>query len=293
MNKFKGFTEDTGSLRGGEMKRKGMFFILAGWILLCVFPVRAQFKPEEVKEWARWEEFLKSADIVQEEQMGGSQAVTNPWKLTLEKDGITNFALWKNPEGMKKGFMEGWKWEIAAYLLDRHLDLNMIPPTVERRFKGSRGSVQLWVDVKLSLKEKNKNKIKTPSHKVFYWNRALYLQRAFDNLIANEDRHAGNIQITEDWRIILIDHSRSFRTSKKFTKKLIYDAKFKEGPREMKELPRAFMDKIKELTADSVREIVGEYLTDAEIGAVLIRRDLIVKEINRRIQEFGEEKVLY
>jgi len=275
------------------MRKIGVLFISVVLILACVNPAGAQFKPEEVKEWAQWEEFLKTAEIVMEDQMEGNLAVTSPWKLTLEKDGITNYALWKNPEGLKKGFMEGWKWEIAAYRLDRYLDLDMVPPTVERRFKGSRGSCQLWADVKLSLRDKNKDKIKTPSHKVFYWNRSLYLQRAFDNLIANEDRHAGNIQITEDWRVILIDHSRSFRKSKKFTKKLIYDAKFKEGPREMKELPRKFFDKLKGLTADSLRQIMGEYLTDAEIEGVLLRRDLIIKEIDSRIQKFGEEKVLY
>ena len=239
------------------MRRIGVLFVSVVMILACVNPAGAQFKPEEVKEWAKWEEFLKTAEIVMEDQMEGNLAVTSPWKLTLEKDGITNYALWKNPEGLKKGFMEGWKWEIAAYRLDRYLGLDMVPPTVERRFKGSRGSCQLWADVKLSLRDKNKDKIKTPSHKVFYWNRSLYLQRAFDNLIANEDRHAGNIQITEDWRVILIDHSRSFRTSKKYTKKLIYDAKYKEGPREMKELPRVFVDKLKGLTADSLRQIVG------------------------------------
>lgn len=275
------------------MKRKGILFIFIVFFMVCAFPGRAQFKPEEVAEWGRWEEFLKTAEVVQEEQMQGNLAVTNPWKLTLEKDGVSRFALWKNPEGMKKGFMEGWKWEIAAYRLDRYLGLDMVPPTVERRFKGSSGSCQLWVDVAMSLREKNKDKVQTPSHKVFYWNRALYLQRAFDNLIANEDRHAGNIQITEDWRIVLIDHSRTFRTSKKFTKKLIYDAKYKEGPREMKELPRVFVEKLKELTQESLREVVGDYLKDDEIAAVLIRRDLILEEINRRIQAQGEENVLY
>ena len=93
--------------------------------------------------------------------------------------------------------------------------------------------------------------------------------------------------------MILIDHSRSFRTSKKFTKKLIYDEKYKEGPRLMKELPRAFVEKLKALNTDVIKEVVGKYITDQEIEAVLLRRDLIIKWIDNRINELGEDKVLY
>jgi hypothetical protein len=192
-----------------------------------------------------------------------------------------------------KGYMENWKWEIAAYRLDKYLGLCMVPPTVERRFEGNRGSCQLWVDAKMSLKDKYEQKIKTPSYKIFHWNRALFKQRAFDNLIANEDRHQNQFLITEDWRMILIDHSRSFRTSKKFTKKLIYDEKYHEGPRLMKELPRELYEKLKSLDAGIIQETVGEYLTEKEIECVLVRKNLIVDWIEKRIAKMGEEKVLY
>ena len=42
-----------------------------------------------------------------------------------------------------------------------------------------------------------------------------------------------------------------------------------------------------------IREAVGEYLTDTEIEAVLLRRDLILKDVDERIAEMGEDKVLY
>jgi predicted nuclease of predicted toxin-antitoxin system len=169
----------------------------------------------------------------------------------------------------------------------------MVPPTVEKRFQGDRGSCQLWVDAWISLKDKYEQNIKIPSYKIFHWNRALFLQRAFDNLIANEDRHQNQYLITKDWRMILIDHSRSFRTTKKFTKKLIYDEKYKEGPRLMKELPRAFYEKLKALNSELIKNMVGEYLTDKEIEAVLIRKDLIIKWLDKRIKKLGEDKVLY
>ncbi len=269
--------------------------ILSALIIVLGFSVQsvAQFTPEELAEREKWEQFLIDADIVSEEQMQTRAAVTNPWVIQLEKDGVRKQALWKNAQGRMRGFVENWKWEIAAYRLDKYLGLNMVPPTVEKRFHNDLGSCQLWIYSKMSLKEKYEQNIKTPSYKVFPWNRALYLQRAFDNLIANEDRHQNQYLITDDWRMILIDHSRSFRTTKKFTTRLIYDEKYKEGSRIMKELPRAFVEKLKAMNQEVIREVVGEYLTDKEIEALLKRKDLIINWIENRIKEVGEESVLY
>lgn len=276
------------------MKKIFLCFLVSVFFFGFNLQAFAQFTEEEVAEREKWEEFLLTAEIVDQEQpFSDREAVTNPWRLTLEKDGITKRALWKNPEGRMRGYVENWRWEIAAYRLDKHLGLNMVPPTVERRFQNNRGSCQLWIDTKMSLREKEQENIKTPSYKVFYWNRALYLQRAFDNLIANEDRHQNQFLITEDWRMILIDHSRSFRTSKKFTKNLIYDENYKEGPRLMKELPRDFVEKLRALDQAAIKNIVGEYLTDNEIEAVLIRKDLILDWLDKYIQKQGEDKVLY
>lgn len=277
------------------MKKRLILFVAMVIVLGFSLQSIAQFTKEELAEREKWEEFLKTAEIVgQDQPFEKREAVTDPWVLTLEKDGVTNDAIWKDVAGRQKGFFESWKWEIAAYRLDKHLGLNMVPPTVERRFKGNRGSCQLWITSMMSLKKKFDEKIKTPSYKVFYWNRAFYKQRALDNLIANDDRHQNQYLITEDWRMILIDHSRSFRTSKKFTKKLIYDEKNKEGPTFiMKELPRALYEKIKSLNAEVIKNAVGEYLTDKEIEAMLVRKDLIVKWVEDRIKKMGEDKVLY
>jgi len=93
--------------------------------------------------------------------------------------------------------------------------------------------------------------------------------------------------------MILIDHSRTFRTSRDFTEKLLYDENCKDGPMLMKELPRAFVEKLKSLCPLVVQQIAGEYLTDKEIKCVLIRRDLILQWLDKRIRELGEGRVLY
>jgi hypothetical protein len=275
------------------MNKRLVFASALAWVALGAGPTLAQFTPEELAERPKWESYLLRAEIAGSEQIRGDLAVTSPWKLTLRGDNVGRDALWKNPEGMMGGFLEGWRYEIAAYLLDKLLGLGMVPPTIERRFHGDRGSLQLWIPDSMTLKVKLARKVKTPPIKVFNWNRATYLQRAWDNLIANEDRHTNQILVTPDYRMILIDHSRSFRTGKKFVKELIYTEKHREGPKLMSELPRAFVEKLKSLTFDAVRTIVGNYLKDEEIEAVVARRDLILAEIDRLVNKEGEANVLY
>lgn len=264
----------------------GICLLVAGGLAL------AQFLPEDLAERAKWEEYLSTAKVVGEEQMTGPEAVTNPWRLSLEKDGVKRDALWKNVTGRPKGYIDSWKYEVAAYRVDKLLGLGMVPPTVERDHNGA-GSLQLWVESWMTLKKKMDDKVKIPSYKIGFWNRALYLQRFFDNLIANEDRHQNNYLITKDWRLYLIDHSRSFRTSGKFLKELLYTDKRREGPMEMLELPRVLVDKIKTWNFDVVRQAVGDMLTDDEINAVLTRRDLVLKEIDKICKKNKEENVLY
>ncbi|MEN6560508.1 MAG: hypothetical protein ABFD52_07025 [Acidobacteriota bacterium] len=262
----------------------------------CEDPAAArQFPAEELAQRGRWEAFLSGAAVIESEsrQMTGSEAVTSPWVLMLELDGVKHRGLWKNAEGRMGGYWEGWQYEIAAYRLDKLLGLGLVPPTVERRFRDDRGSCQYWVDDCISVRDKEDKGLKIPPRKVLGWNRATYLQRLLDNLIANEDRHMNQILITSDWRMVLIDHSRSFRTSGRFVRSLIYSAKSPEGPRLMSELPRDVVAKVRALDAAAIRAAVGDYLTDEEVRAVIVRRDLVLAEIDRLIEVNGKDKVLY
>jgi len=275
--------------------KKAVFLVLAVAALGIGSGLRAQLDPAVVADYDKWEDFLKTAKIVAKEQLTGALSVTNPWELTLEENGVRHKALWKDVFGASvKGFKETWKGEIAAYRLSRALGLNMVPPTVEREFQGNRGSCQLWVDAWNNMETLIKKKLTPPGIKAMYFARELCLQRAFDNLIYNIDRHQRNYLIMDDWRLILIDHSRSFATSKKAKTSLIYDEKNKENPKFIMEtLPRPFFEALKALTPESVRTIVGEYLTDEEIAATMARRDLIIAWLDKRIAALGEAKVLY
>jgi len=251
----------------------------------------AQFTSEELASREKWEEFLKAAEIVRSEDI--PEGVTKPIRVFLRKDEIEGSGAWKKVKGVEQGFLEGWQYEIAAYEMDKLLGLNMVPPTVEREFKGEKGSLQFWMEFEMSDLERMDQKIQVPSSKLDNWSKMKYLMRAFDSLIANEDRTQENIRYTKDWRMILIDHSRSFRSSKKFTKNLVYG---KNGIKERKLfriLPRAFVEKIKALNFDNIKKAVGSYLKDKEIKTILARKELLLTEIGEMIKEKGEDRVLY
>ena len=113
-----------------------VFFFLS--ILFChAWP---QLTQEQVAEREKWEEFLKTSEIVGYEQpLDPREAVTEPWKLTLKKDGVTMYAWWKNVEGRPKGYPDSWKWEIAAYHLDKYLGIRLEGAGSQSLFRRSTG----------------------------------------------------------------------------------------------------------------------------------------------------------
>ncbi len=264
------------------------FFIV---LLGIPFQAKSQLTPEEQASREKWEGFLKSADIVGTGDI--PEGVTKPIRIFLKKGEIDGSGAWKKVKGVRRGFLEGWRYEIAAYEMDKLLRLNMVPPTVEREFKGEKGSLQFWMEFEMDDLERMEQNIEVPTSKLGNWEKMKYLMRAFDSLIANEDRTQQNVCYTKDWRMILIDHSRSFRSSKKFTKNLVYG---KNGIKErnlFRTLPKAFVENVKALSLDNIKKAVGPYLKDKEIKSILARKELLLSEVDEMIREKGEDKVLY
>src|SRR5262249_25170123 len=106
-------------------------------------------------------------------------------------------------------FQDSYRTEIAAYEVDKLIGLGMVPATVERKLDGKSGSAQFWVDSMMDESARIAKDLQPPDTK--RWVELQAKVQIFDNLIYNVDRNRGNLLITKDWEIILIDHSRSFR----------------------------------------------------------------------------------
>jgi hypothetical protein len=278
--------------------KKGRTTVCAVFIFLALgWGQRAwgQFTAAELAQRPKWEEFLKTAEIVKWEDIG--EGVTKPVRLYLKKGDLEATAAWKNPSGIQGGFLEGWQYEIAAYLLDKLIGLNMVSPTVEREFQGKKGSLQLWATTKYSLLKIMEQGIPIPEEARDSTDKMKYIVRVFDCLIANDDRTQQNLLYTEDWRTIVIDHSRAFRSTKEYVQRLVYGRngiKSAEGRLLLfRRVPRSLVDSIRALDANKIRQAVGPYLSEEEIQAVMARQKLLLEEIALMIKEQGENAVLY
>jgi hypothetical protein len=80
----------------------------------------------------------------------------------------------------------------------------------------------------------------------------------------------------------MIDHTRAFRTGKDLLK-----------PESLERCERTLFQKMNELTAQQLAEVMGKTLTKREIEALLARRDRIVKLFNEKIAKSGEAAVLF
>lgn len=236
------------------------------------------------------EEFLKKAKVVRVRAIG--MGVTLPEKATLEANGVERFAAFKTIDERKAGitqlstgppevnFQDSWQCEIPAYVVDRIIGLGMVPATIERRINNKVGSLQWWVASMMPEAERAKQKLEPPDKESF--EREVLKMRLFDQLIYNVDRHANNILITHDFKLRLIDHSRSFRAQKAL-----------RNPEQLTRFSKSLLEGIQKLNYQDLRKLTGKYLIDAQVRTVIERRDAILAIAAKLVAERGEAAVIY
>ena len=221
----------------------------------------------------RIEEHLRNAAIASIEDIG--TGVTRPRRAYLAPSEPVESVAWKVlPPGRRGGFWESYKSEIAAYELDRLLDMHMVPPTVERRIGDETGAAVMWVTGMKSVKQLGG---KVPSGPE--WGKPIRQMLMFDNLIRNIDRNAGNILIGRPGDVILIDHSRAFTTDKKLQNKV-------------ERVDAELWERMQTLTRENLARALGRWLDEDAIAAIIERRDAMAATIDQLVAKKGRALVL-
>jgi hypothetical protein len=167
-------------------------------------------------------------------------------------------------------FRDSWRFNVAAYRIDRLVGLNLVPVSVERTWQSNRGAFSWWIDdVLMDEGERLKKSIAPPD--AACWAEQSRQLRLLDALIDNSDRNLGNTIITTNWRVWAIDHTRAFR--------------YATAPRNLLTIgaiDRGILARLQALDFETLKGSVGNYITDADIRNLLARRDAIVEYFKTR-----------
>jgi hypothetical protein len=231
--------------------------------------------PVSAKVWdgrtAEFEEYLRTAEIDHFDTV--PLGVTHPRRAFFKSGGLVASALWKVlPPGRPSGYWESYKSEIAAYELDKLLDLRMVPVAVEKRWKGETAAAILWLSPIHPWKEME------PRPKPAKWVAQVARMKMFDNFICNKDRNAGNLLVDDDWNLFLIDHSRAFVTDKDLAVK-------------MEHIDRGLWNRILALDEAQLTGAIGKWVERGSIRAMLVRRDRMKTAIDKLVAASNEAAV--
>ena len=251
---------------------------LLGFVLAASSPAVAE---ERTKTWvvdrALWEARLAEGEVLSLREIG--EGVTEPKRIELRWEDVEFSAVYKPiRRGRHHGFWESYEGEVAAYRLDVLIGLDMVPPTVVRRIGDELGSLQLWVENCATYKSLEGSVPRTPE-----FSRQISRMKMFDNLISNADRNAGNFLLDQDWRIVLIDHSRAF-----IERKSLF-----EGSKLPVQYDRRLVARLESLEPRELEDALANLLKRGQLEAILKRRDRILEHLAKLIAERGERAVLF
>ncbi len=238
---------------------------------------------------ADMEKFLKLARVLSVEQIG--HGVTKPLQVQMVLNGAQHRAQIQVVDkdlpdffpqsGPPVPMKDSWRFNVAAYKVDRLLDLKMAAVAVSRAFRSKPAAFMWWVDdVQFEEAERIQKDLQPPDRERFARQRAL--ANVFDELIMNIDRNLANLLITKSWDIALIDHTRTFTAY--------------HGIRNEAKLTRCslgLMAKMRALSAGRVTAAVGPLLTTAEVAAIIARRDRIVTFFEQEAKKKGADNVFF
>jgi hypothetical protein len=271
------------------LHRQGLKLAAAALLcLICPWIARAADETAFTKEQIK--NFLLTAKVVKSEP--SSKGITHTLRLTLTDGTVTHDAsfqavdehqaLKQLPGGNEVGFVDSYKYNIAAYRLAELIGMDdVLPVYVERKWQGNPGSLSWWLPVKMDEEERRKKNLKAPD--LDAWNNQMYKIRVFDQLVDDTDANLTNVLIGEDWKIWRIDFTRAFRSQKEL----------KDPQANLVRCDRQLLEKLKTLDAKEVAEKTKHYLDKDDVKAVMARRDKIVEHFQKLAAEKGESAVLY
>jgi hypothetical protein len=232
------------------------------------------------------EAFLSKASFVTDPPTDGSPS----WRAGLD-DGTRRHDASVVTEDGRGPTRRDYRFNLAAYELDKLLGLNLVPASVERPVNGRRASVIWWVD-NFAMNELDRRRKGIDPPDPDRWSRQVQAVRVFDELISNTYRDTApplylnsvwdNLLITTDWTIWIIDHTGAFRTRQEL-----------QDRDSLLRCPRTVLGRLRALNRERLQQALRRYLSSQQLDALEVRRALLVSHFDHRIESQGEADVVY
>ncbi len=268
------------------MKNKKALAII---ILTCFFfgawfHSKSQAVNQENAKQKELENYFRTAKIVSKTRAGGRG---ENWIISLDDGKVARRGFFKlNNRSRPTLIPDSYKYGIAAYELDKLLDLNFVPTVVEREIEGKKGSLQRFIRGALLESERRIKKIEPPDPERF--KNTLEDLSVFENLTYSPsfcgERELDDILIMDkkDWKIWRVDFSEAFPPSPG----LIPACEITRCSKKLYQHLIKLEDKV-------IKSKLKQYLNDEEMSMLLKRKKLIIEKIKKLIAEKGEESVLF
>jgi hypothetical protein len=227
------------------------------------------------------EKFLRAAKVVRIKKVS-LPGRTEPWKVTLEEGGVTRQAIFKYINRPRPELLpDSWRYERAAYILSRYLNLSYVPPVVEREIEGMPGSLQVFVEGTIPEVEQKRQGIQPADPNAF--DQAMSELQVFESLVYDSCHNDEDTLIhKETWKIYRVDFAQAFEPNK-------------GTPRdcEIRRCSKRLYLKLRVWDDTRIASLLASYLNQDEIQALNDRAGLIAWTLKTQIDSKGEGAVLF
>jgi hypothetical protein len=226
------------------------------------------------------EDFLRTATVVGRGPGPGGR--TDAWRLTLEADGVARPALFKYIDRLRPDpLADSYKYDLAAYALDKYLILAYVPPIVEYQVDKTPGALQAFVANSISEADRKERRLVPKDPESF--EKSMTDLKVFQNLVYDDCQNEKDTLVgRDDWRIYRVDFSEAFAPKKDIVPHC-----------DIRKCSRLLYKKLLSWDDKTVAGLMAPYLNEEEIRALNLRRELIIRYIQKLIQIAGETNVLF
>ncbi len=202
------------------------------------------------------EQVLKAGQIVAVIAEGAG------WQLLQVTDGnVTALASFRALSGERR-----FAPELAAYRLDRQLQLGMVPVTARRTIEGKPGTLQFLPGV--TLTERERVAAGQGKEAICPVGRQIEAMLVFDALVHNVARSPSSmVYDREEWSLMLVDHENAFSTDESLPAELVNVGLIVSD--EWRAALAALSDKV-------LRKELGDALDKERLRALGKRRDALI-----------------